>query len=158
MVSTFRNNLIDSLLCRRAVRHTGKRPLLNPMPGTDASQFRLKENLRAFVFISHHRPHLFALLQKQSGDCAPNRADAARGTGDQNRICHLFLPERSTKSKASPANPHGLFGGTLTHPELRLTLTAVRAVSALYEPRHGTQSPGEKTPSLTFVFQRARMR
>ena len=45
--------------------------------------------LRAFVFLSHHRTHRFALLQKQTGNRAPNRACAARRPGDQNWMCHV---------------------------------------------------------------------
>jgi len=48
------------------------------------------QRLRAFVFISHHRTHRFALLQQQFGDRAPYRADAARRAGDQNGVCHVF--------------------------------------------------------------------
>ncbi len=48
------------------------------------------QRLRAFVFISHHRTHRFALLQQQFGDRAPYRANAARRAGDQNGICHVF--------------------------------------------------------------------
>jgi hypothetical protein len=48
------------------------------------------QHLRAFVFISHHRSHGFALLQQQFGDRAPYRADAACRAGDQNGICHVL--------------------------------------------------------------------
>jgi hypothetical protein len=55
------------------------------------------QRLRAFVFISRHRAHRFALLQQQFGDRAPYPADAARRAGDQNGIhvlssYHSFLP------------------------------------------------------------------
>jgi hypothetical protein len=43
------------------------------------------QRLSAFVFISHHRTHRFALFQQQFGDGAPYRADPARRAGDQNR-------------------------------------------------------------------------
>src|SRR5580704_10712947 len=46
------------------------------------------QRLRAFVFISHHRTHRFALLQEQFGDRAPYSADAARRAGNQNRSAH----------------------------------------------------------------------
>jgi hypothetical protein len=51
---------------------------------------RVAQCLRAFVFISNHRTHRFALLQQQFGERAPDPADAARRAGDQNGICHVF--------------------------------------------------------------------
>ena len=57
------------------------------------------QRLRAFVFISHHRTHRFALLQQQFGDRAPYRADAARRAGDQNGMCHVFSSMHSPQSK-----------------------------------------------------------
>jgi hypothetical protein len=50
----------------------------------------VEQHPRAFVFISHHRTHRFALLQQQFGDHAPYSADAARRAGDQNGLCHVL--------------------------------------------------------------------
>jgi hypothetical protein len=59
------------------------------------------QRLRTSVFISHHRTHRFALLQQQFGDRAPYRADAARRTGDQNGICHVFSSYAVTYNRKS---------------------------------------------------------
>jgi hypothetical protein len=48
------------------------------------------QRLRAFVFISHHRTHRFALPQQQFGDRAPYRANAARRAGNQNGTYHVL--------------------------------------------------------------------
>src|ERR1700730_10691025 len=45
--------------------------------------------LRAFVVISHHRTHRFALLQQLFGDRPPYPTDASRRSCDQNWICHV---------------------------------------------------------------------
>ena len=42
--------------------------------------------LRAFVVISHHRTHRFALLQQLFGDLRPNPTDASRRACEQNWI------------------------------------------------------------------------
>ncbi len=59
----------------------------------------IAQHLRAFVFISHHRTHHFALLQQQFGNRAPYRSDTARCAGNQNGICHVLPPMRSFEPK-----------------------------------------------------------
>jgi hypothetical protein len=58
------------------------------------------QRLRAFILISHHRTHRFALLQQQFGDCAPDRADAARRACNKNGVCHVFSFCASAKPKS----------------------------------------------------------
>ena len=65
------------------------------------------QRLRAFVFISHHRTHRFALLQQQFGDGAPDAADASRGTCDQNA---------SVPISRLPVGPHEMAGVTAGIP------------------------------------------
>jgi len=50
----------------------------------------IAQRLRAFVFISHHRTHRFALLQQQFGDRASYSANASRRAGNQDRVCHVY--------------------------------------------------------------------
>jgi hypothetical protein len=50
----------------------------------------IAQRLRAFVFLSHHRTHCFALFQQHFGERAAYRADAARRAGDQNGACPCF--------------------------------------------------------------------
>ena len=53
------------------------------------------QRLRAFVFISHHRTHRFALLQQQFGDRAPYRADTARRATEEH-TWQTMLPPAGT--------------------------------------------------------------
>jgi hypothetical protein len=65
------------------------------------------QRLRAFVFISHHRTHRFALPQQQIGDPAPHSADAARRAGDENGICDGFSSHAFTQNRKSALGEGG---------------------------------------------------
>jgi hypothetical protein len=65
--------------------------------------------LRAFIFISHHRTHRFALLQQLFGDRAPYPTDASRRAGDQNWICHVWFPPKRVSPLHGQVNHVHLF-------------------------------------------------
>ena len=71
---------------------------------------QVAQRLRAFVFLSHHRTHRFALLQQHFGDGASYAADATRRAGNQNGSVYIRL---SYAKGSSLANTVGRYSATV---------------------------------------------